>query len=86
VRSVPVVEMEPGSQGGQASAGVIVAGMVGPLPHRGLDEALGLAVGPWRIGPGEDVFEAELGSGPGKGVGDEAGPVMIDFTAMPRPA
>ena len=49
-----------------ASAGVIILGIVSPLPQRGLDEALSVAVGARGIGPGEDVFEPELLAGPGK--------------------
>src|SRR3954449_2840574 len=33
---------------------------VGPLPERRLDEALGLAVSFWRIGPGADVLDAQV--------------------------
>jgi hypothetical protein len=49
---------------------------VGPLPQRGLDEALGLTVGLGRVGLGEDVLQAEPGAGLGEGPGSIAGAVV----------
>ena len=49
---------------------------IGPLSQCGLDEALGLSVGPWRIGLGFDVLEAEGLAGVFEGVGFVAGSVV----------
>src|SRR5512147_586402 len=60
MRSVPVVAMEPKGQLGGALVGGVVGASVGPFMQAGLNEAFGLAIGPWRIGFGQDVLEAEL--------------------------
>jgi hypothetical protein len=49
---------------------------IGPFAQRGLDEALGLAIGLWSVGPGEAMFEAEGGDGVTQGVGAIAGAVV----------
>jgi len=46
---------------------VLEGGGIGPFSKRGLDEALGLAVGLWRIGLDLDVLDAELLAGVGEG-------------------
>jgi hypothetical protein len=52
MRSVPVVLMEPGSEGVSALIGVLIDPCVGPLTQGGLDEAFGLAVGARGVRPG----------------------------------
>ena len=49
---------------------------VSPLAQRGLDEALGLAIGLWSVGAGEAVLEAEGGDGLAHGVGAVAGAIV----------
>jgi hypothetical protein len=49
---------------------------VGPFAQAGLDEALGFAVGLWRVGPGADVFEAKPFAEPAEGEGLIAGAVV----------
>ena len=49
---------------------------VSPLAQRGLDAALGLAVGLWGAGASEALFEAESGDGGAPGVGAVAGAVV----------
>ena len=49
---------------------------IGPLSQGGLDEAFGLAVGLWSVGPGEAMFEAESGNGSAHGVGAVAGAIV----------
>ena len=46
----PNVAMEPGEQFGGSLIGVLIGLGVGPFAQRGLDEALGLAVGSIRAG------------------------------------
>jgi hypothetical protein len=43
-------------------------GSVSPLAQRGLDEALGLAVGPGSIGSGAQMLEAQFAASAGEGV------------------
>ena len=47
-----------------------------PIRERGLDEALGLAVGLGRIGPCPDMLEAEIAAGLGEGLRSVAGAVV----------
>ena len=42
---------------------------VSPFPKRGLDEALGLAVGFWRVGLGADVLDAQVPASVAEGEG-----------------
>src|SRR6266849_6403328 len=76
MRSVPVVAMEPSRQLGGSAIGVAIGLSVGPFAQRALDKALGLAVGLRRVGPGSDVFEAELAAGVAKVEGFVAGAVV----------
>ena len=59
---------------------------VSPLPGGRLDEALCLAVGLRRVGPGEDVADLGLGADPSKELGSVAGTVVghepLDLDAM----
>src|SRR5215207_5495159 len=68
--------MEPGLE----LEGSLVGGVVGPgiglLSERGLDEALGLAVGLGRVGLGSDVLELEPFAGAREGEGFVAGAVV----------
>lgn len=59
MRPVPVVLVEPQRQVRGALHGRLIGTAVGPLAQRGLDEALGLAIGPWRIGAGAEMLEPE---------------------------
>jgi hypothetical protein len=45
MRAVPVVVVHPGLEFALAFGGVLVEAEIGPFAQRGLDEALGLAVG-----------------------------------------
>jgi hypothetical protein len=49
-----------------ASLRVLERHSLGPFPAKGLDEPLGLAIGPWRVGPCTDVLEAQGFAGLGK--------------------
>ena len=67
------------SQSGSSAARRSECGIglgVGPFAQRGLDEALGLAVGLGRVGPGADVLEAEIAAGLAEGLGAIAGAVV----------
>jgi hypothetical protein len=68
-----------------ASAGVLISARISPFAQCSLDEALSLAIGLGRVGPGEDLAQAQTGAGcpkslpiPSFDVGDtallEAGP------------
>lgn len=54
---MPIVHMGPDRQVLGAMVRGLAGAGVGPLAERGLDEALGLAVGLGRVGPGADMFE-----------------------------
>src|SRR4029077_17162914 len=58
-----VVVGDPGVDSSAPLGGGLVGAGVGPLAQAGLDEALGLAVGARRVGPGADMLEAGLGTG-----------------------
>src|SRR5258708_3075640 len=60
---MPVVSMQPEGQLIGASLRVWVSLGVGPFSEGSLDEALGLAVGLWRIGFGADVPEPAIAAG-----------------------
>ena len=63
VGAVVVVVVQPGVDGLAALAGAGIGSGVGPFAQGGLDEALGLAVGPGRVGPGAQMPEAGVGAG-----------------------
>jgi len=63
MRTVPIVTMEPSWQLGSAFFRGVVGLGISPFAQAGLDEALGLAVGLGRIGPGADVLEAKTLAG-----------------------
>jgi hypothetical protein len=74
--AMPVVAVEPRRQLCGALGRSRIGQRIGPFPQRGLDEALGLAVGPGRIGPGSEVLEPEPSAGPGKDAGAVARAVV----------
>src|SRR5882757_3178288 len=57
---MPIVSVQPDRKLLGTAIGCWIGLSVGPLPERGLDEALSLAVGFGRIGLGADVFDAEV--------------------------
>ena len=59
MRSMPVVAMQPVGKLGRSLSGVLVGLRVSPFAKRGLDEALGFAVGLGSIWLGEDLAKAE---------------------------
>ncbi len=74
--TVPVVVVQPLVQHGIALVrGGVLAG-VSPLAQAGLDESLGFAIGPRRVGLGSDVLDAKGFEQFGKGCGAIAGSVV----------
>lgn len=73
---MPIVSMQPDRQLGGAIVGVRIGQGVGPFPESGLDEALGLAVGPGRIGPCPDMPEPERATGFGESLCAIAGAIV----------
>jgi CheY-like chemotaxis protein len=73
---MPVVAVKPSGQMRGAVGGTGKDRAIGPLAQGGLDEALGLAVGPGGVGAGADMLEAEFAAGLGEGAGIEAGTVV----------
>ena len=63
---VPIVPMQPVGQVLGAASGCRIGDSVGPFPERGLNEALGLAVGLGRVWFGADVLELEIAAGLGE--------------------
>src|SRR4029450_13092010 len=59
MRSLLIVVAQPSGQVGGAAVGAAVRQGVGPLTQERLDEALGLAVGLGRVGPGGDVARGQ---------------------------
>jgi hypothetical protein len=55
MRAMPVVAMEPVRQFGGSLVGAVVSLSIGPFAQRGLDEALGFAIGFWRVWLSEDL-------------------------------
>jgi len=68
--------MEPTWEMFCAVGGSVEGGGVSPLAQRGLDKALGFAIGARGIGAGEDVLEPELTTSQGKNIGAEASTVV----------
>src|SRR6478735_517951 len=60
MRSMPVVEVNPGRQGCAPGLGRGVGPAIRPFPQGRLDEPLGLAVGLRPVGPRELLFDAEF--------------------------
>jgi hypothetical protein len=63
VRSMPIVAMKPESEIALSLIGVVVCCGVSPLSQRGLDEALGLSIGLWGVGPRPDRLYVEAFAG-----------------------
>ncbi len=57
MRPQTVIDRQVSRQPGVSLLGVLERHGVGPFLAEGLNEPLGLAVGPWRVGPGADVLE-----------------------------
>ena len=68
--------MQPGMHGAGPVGRGVEGGGVGPLADRGLNEALGLAVGFGRVGPGALVPQAVVGNGAGEQLAFEGGAVV----------
>ena len=49
-----VIDRQVSRQPGVSQLGVLERYGVGPFVAEGLNEPFGLAVGPWRVGPGAD--------------------------------
>ena len=76
MRAMPVVVVKEEREALGALGGVRVSMSVGPFAERGLDEALGFAIGLGSVGLGKAVLEAEGGGGGGHGVSAVAGAVI----------
>ena len=68
MRPVPVVLVDPWSEVLSAFGQVLISAGVGPFAQGGLDEALGLAVGAWRVRPCAAVLQAKRAATAGEGV------------------
>src|SRR5690606_22004364 len=66
---MPVVSVQPDGQLLSPSGGAWIGLGVGPVAERGLDEALGFAIGLGRIWPGADVLEPQFSTGTTEGFG-----------------
>jgi len=56
--AMPVIAVKPNGQFGGALLGCVVGSCVGPLAQAGLNEALGLSVGLWRVGFGSQMLDS----------------------------
>jgi len=65
-----VIDPQVLSQPGVFLLGVLESHGVGPSLAESLNEALGLAVGPWHVGPGANELELEDTAGFGKSLRD----------------
>ena len=68
----PIVIEEPGRQRLAPLGRRGVGAPVGPLTKQRLDESLGLAVSPWRIGPSAPVAQSGAPTQPRKAIRDVA--------------
>ena len=66
---MPIVSVQPDRKLLGAAIGCWIGLSVGPFPERGLDEALGLAVGFGRVGLGADVLDAQVPASVAEGEG-----------------
>jgi hypothetical protein len=73
---MPVMVVEEDWEASGALSGMSVGVSVSPFAEGGLNEAFGFAVGLWRVGSGEAVFEAEGGDGGAHEVRAIAGTVV----------
>ena len=74
---MPVIHVAPSWQGLSALVRCGVAAGIGPFAQGGLDEALSLTIGPGRIGPCADMFQARVAASSGKGFRDIAAAAII---------
>ncbi len=81
MRSLVVVVVGPGLEALVALFGVDPVLCVGPFAQRGLDKALGLAVGSWRIRSCTTVFDLHLLAGESEESGAIAGAVVGEQSA-----
>src|SRR5712691_2935723 len=81
--AMPVVMVQPAVQGGTARGRAGVGAAIGPLAQQRLDEALRLAVGARRVGPGAEMAELGALAGRGEDVGEVAGAVVGHKAADP---
>ena len=65
-----VIDRQVAGQPAVPFLGVLERHPISPLTAEGLDEPLGLAVGPGRVGPGADVPEANSAAGLAERLGD----------------
>ena len=86
MRPMPVVAMEPTGELVGAMGGSIEGRGISPLAQGGLDEALGLAVGPGGVGAGAHVPDPELATARAKGQAWKQGPlsVMTRWSRTPK--
>jgi hypothetical protein len=68
MRSGVVIVEQVEREAGITMAAGTVATSVGPFPGEGLDEAFGLAIGLWTIGPGEAMSDSKFTTRIGEGV------------------
>ena len=73
---MPVIHVAPSWQGLSALVRCGVAAGIGPFAQGRLDEALSLAIGPGRIGPCADMFQAWVAASSGKGFQDIAAAII----------
>src|SRR5713226_5321365 len=69
VRPMPIISVQPDRKLLGATIGCGIGLSISPLPERGLDEALRLAVSFRRIRLGADVFDAQVGASVAEGEG-----------------
>jgi hypothetical protein len=72
MRAMPVVAVKPEGEFGGAVFGRLVGSGVSPLAQAGLDEALGLSVGLWRVRFGSQMLDFEPAQGLGVAAGSKA--------------
>ena len=73
---MPVIHVAPSWQGLSALVRCGVAAGIGPFAQGSLDQALSLAIGPGRIGPCADMFQARVAASSGKGFRDIAAAII----------
>src|SRR5258706_7399724 len=73
---MPIVSVQPLGQMSGSFVRCQVGPSVGPFAQRGLDEALGLAIGFWRVGFGAQVLDFEQAQCLGVTTGSEADAVV----------
>lgn len=64
-----VISLKPSGERGGAFGGVSISANVGPFTQGGFDQTFRFAVGLGRIGLGEEIFDAQPGTGFAEGGG-----------------